>query len=1013
MPSPLVQEITANTNGFQAGMKQAEQSLEGFVNSTKKTGRQANELRKALKQSTTEAMNLQKQLSQMSDIELNSDYGRQMQAQFQQAMQAAAEYKDQFQDIQQEINNLASDTKYWDAAKEGIGLVSNGLQGLASVYGLMGGEEKKFQQALVAVNAIESTANTIIGIGNTLQKQSALMVGLRAAKEKLFGVAKTASTAAEVAGTAAITAETTAVGAATTAQTAWNAALLANPIGIVIAAVAALAAAIYGIVKAIDSQTTAEKQQAEFLDEVNRRMEEQSQKAGDIISKYETLKAKYEECGGSVTKLTEFSKLYGKEIQKLGGDTSSLSKITAFFSTETSNAFIKASYNRANAIAMEQAYAVQLGKVYAKISEIQTRLAKGETIDIGDLENIGLNFKQLDPSKWRKESGFDDIIAGVFQPSAQDIKYIGDNLAADMSDLLVQGLEQTRKNLSPVLDKTKAYLNKQYEELLDGTGIDKGRHSALFDNNIKIDTPKVTKSSNKSTKSTHQETTAVQKLDNEIKKLNNDLSDLGPRTDKNAKAVDALITRINALKVKKLDIMPNNSLADVENYKKAMQDLISTLPQGSEELATWKEQLIKLEGTIADTKISLVDTNTMDGLKAAKSECERILALLPSGHPDIKKYAELWNGFNSALTETERKLNNIKNGIQEGSIAEIKQQIDQLKRRLENENLSISVKTEIELQIEDLEKEIKRRTTNIPTIEFRLPLDTTFDYKKTPIEIMKEQLEDIAKQRDAKIEAKVLLDGDELEKANEEIAKLETNYSKLQKQIKSTEIAEDIKEFKKELGNLKLDAFKGVTGVFKDIYSAFTDLPAALDECDNAFEGFFTILDSFTGLFENIMGVIDIFKQIQTAITTLSGASVAASKAMSAAKKDEAMASASAAAANTAEQNSKMGPWGWVIAIGAAVAIMAALMSLMKFAGGGIVGGNSFFGDHNLVRVNSGEMILNKRQQSHLFNMLDSGSFGGGGGGTATVKIKGEDLYIALKNVSKRKGLSGVNTGIK
>ena len=169
------------------------------MNSTKKTGRQANELRKALKESTTEAMNLQKQLSQMSDIELNSDYGRQMQAQFQQAMQAAAEYKDQFNDIQQEINNLASDTKYWDAAKEGIGLVSNGLQGLASVYGLMGGEEKKFQQALVAVNAIESTANTIIGIGNTLQKQSALMVGLRAAKEKLFGVAKTASTAAEVA----------------------------------------------------------------------------------------------------------------------------------------------------------------------------------------------------------------------------------------------------------------------------------------------------------------------------------------------------------------------------------------------------------------------------------------------------------------------------------------------------------------------------------------------------------------------------------------------------------------------------------------------------------------------------------------------------------------------------------------------------------------------------------------------------------------------------------------------
>lgn len=1019
MPSPLVQEITANTNGFQAGMKQAEQSLEGFVNSTKKTGRQANELRKALKESTTEAMNLQKQLSQMSDIELNSDYGRQMQAQFQQAMQAAAEYKDQFQDIQQEINNLASDTKYWDAAKEGIGLVSNGLQGLASVYGLMGGEEKKFQQALVAVNAIESTANTIIGIGNTLQKQSALMVGLRAAKEKLFGVAKTASTAAEVAGTAAITAETTAVGAATTAQTAWNAAMLANPIGVVIAAVAGLAAAIYGIVQAFDSQTDAEKRQEEALDAINSAFEEQAKKAGELVAEYMELKAKYEECGGSITKLTEFSKQYGKEIQKLGGDTSSLAKITTFFSTDVSKLFVRGAYNRAMALAAELATIDQMKEAYLQIGEIQKKLAEGKPIDRRDFDKIG------DPDKfvkqygkdWRKKNNVSNFFSSTLglQPSATDYEFLGKDVAQAAEELNAFLADEFYENFKRNSDALRKQLDKGWDEMVAEAGddIDLNKAFAKFDSRMNFNSTKSTKSSNKSTKSTQQETTAVQKLDNEIKKLNDDLSNLGQRSDKNGKMIDALVNRINTLKVKKLDIMPKNSLADVENFKKAMQDLISTLPKGSEELDTWKEQLLLLETTIADTKISLVDTDTMDGLKAAKSECERILALLPSGHPDIKKYAELWNGFNSALTETERKLNNIKNGIQEGSIAEIKQQIDQLKRRLENENLSISVKTEIELQIEDLEKEIKRRTTNIPTIEFRLPLDTTFDYKKTPIEIMKEQLEDIAKQRDAKIEAKVLLDGDELEKANEEIAKLETNYSNLQKQIKSTEIADDIKDFKKELGDLKLDAFKGVTGVFKDIYGAITDLPEALDECDNAFEGFFTILDSFTGLFENIMGVIDIFKQMQTAITSLSAASVAASQASAAAKKDEAMANASAAAANTAEQNSKMGPYGWIVGIAAAIAIMATLLSLMKFAGGGIVGGNKYFGDQNLVRVNSGEMILNKRQQAHLFNMIDSGSFGGGGGGTATIKVKGEDLYIALKNHSRRKALSGKSTGIK
>ena len=1009
MPSPLVQEITANTNGFQAGMKQAEQSLEGFVNSTKKTGRQANELRKALKQSTTEAMNLQKQLSQMSDIELNSDYGRQMQAQFQQAMQAAAEYKDQFEDIQQEINNLASDTKYWDAAKEGIGLVSSGLQGLASVYGLMGGEEKKFQQALVAVNAIESTANTIISIGNTLQKQSALMVGLRAAKEKLFGAAKTASTAAEVAGTAAITAETTAVGAATTAQTAWNAALLANPIGLVIGGVAALGAAIYGIVKAFDSQTAAEKQQAEFLDEVNRRMEEQSQKAGDIISKYETLKTKYEECGGSVTKLTEFSKLYGKEIRALGGDTSSLSKITAFFSDDVSKAFVRAAQNRAQALAMEQAMAAHLGKLYAKISEIQKRLAEGKTIDAGDFEALNLDPKDY-VKDFKQEWGFDDILAKAFQPSAVDYKYIGKDLNETMERIAVGMVDAWEKNTKPMINAINKSLDKSFAQIkVDaGDAINWDKFNAQFDSQINIDPNKT-----KSTKSTQQQTTAIQKLDNEIKKLNDDLSDLGQRNEQNGKTIDALINRINALKVKKLNIMPRNSIADIENYKKAMQDLLSTLPKGSEEYNKWKEILLSLETTIADTKISLVDTDTMDGLKVVKSECERILALLPSGHPDIKKYGDLLKDVNTKLSETEQKINNIKNGVEEGSITWYKQRIAKIDMDLNDKNLSDSERAEKELEKERLQKLMNSITADKYVIRPDIEVDSTFFYKKTPLEQLQEQLSAAELNVKQQIEINATLDDDALKEGVEKLHEFEKEATAIRNKIKLTEITVDIKDLKKELGNLKLDAFKGVTGVFKDIYSAFTDLPAALDECDNAFEGFFTILDSFTGLFENIMGVIDIFKQIQTAITTLSGASVAASKATAAAKKDEAMASASAAAANTAEQNSKMGPWGWVIAIGAAVAIMAALMSLMKFAGGGIVGGNSFFGDHNLVRVNSGEMILNKRQQSHLFNMLDSGSFGGGGGGTATIKVKGEDLYIALKNHSRRKALSGKSTGIK
>lgn len=44
-----------------------------------------------------------------------------------------------------------------------------------------------------------------------------------------------------------------------------------------------------------------------------------------------------------------------------------------------------------------------------------------------------------------------------------------------------------------------------------------------------------------------------------------------------------------------------------------------------------------------------------------------------------------------------------------------------------------------------------------------------------------------------------------------------------------------------------------------------------------------------------------------------------------------------------------------------------------KFASGGIVDGNSYTGDRLLTRVNSGEMILNKEQQSKLFRLINNG----------------------------------------
>jgi uncharacterized protein YukE len=94
------------------------------------------------------------------------------------------------------------------------------------------------------------------------------------------------------------------------------------------------------------------------------------------------------------------------------------------------------------------------------------------------------------------------------------------------------------------------------------------------------------------------------------------------------------------------------------------------------------------------------------------------------------------------------------------------------------------------------------------------------------------------------------------------------------------------------------------------------------------------------------------------------------------------------------------------------VSTFASIMSAMgAFANGGIVGGNSYNGDKLFARVNSGEMILNRKQQKNLNNMLDESTMPQSGGTNVTVTgvVRGTDLMLVQKNtanVMKRAGNS-------
>ena len=108
--------------------------------------------------------------------------------------------------------------------------------------------------------------------------------------------------------------------------------------------------------------------------------------------------------------------------------------------------------------------------------------------------------------------------------------------------------------------------------------------------------------------------------------------------------------------------------------------------------------------------------------------------------------------------------------------------------------------------------------------------------------------------------------------------------------------------------------------------------------------------------------------------------------------------------ATATAQAASLGPWAWaafgLTGLGQLMAMIAAVKSAAGFATGGIVGGTSYTGDRQLIRVNSGEMILNGQQQARLFSMINSG----GGGGEVTFHIAGQQLVGVLNNYNNKMG---------
>ena len=127
----------------------------------------------------------------------------------------------------------------------------------------------------------------------------------------------------------------------------------------------------------------------------------------------------------------------------------------------------------------------------------------------------------------------------------------------------------------------------------------------------------------------------------------------------------------------------------------------------------------------------------------------------------------------------------------------------------------------------------------------------------------------------------------------------------------------------------------------------------------------------------------------------------------------QAVANMFAGYAEASKNAGKMGPWAWVAFAAAGMAqtlaLVAQIKNATKFATGGIVGGSSYSGDNVYARLNSGEMVLNTRQQRNLFNLLDTGLMPQKGVTNIQVTgvVRGTDLLLVQKNTNKVRAKAG------
>ena len=353
-------DVKKEVKGIENAGEDAKKSLDQMLQQKNSTSNYRRQLMQLTKQLTDLTVNYRS----LSDEEKQSEFGVALAKRIDELTTKASMFKDAMLDVQQSISESASDTANWDAFQQLVDVSTSALQSFAGITGLSEESVEGLTRTIAAMQTIGAASNTVINIGNALQKQSALMLGVRRTQELAAAAAIKLKTAAEVKGKAATV-------AATAAQKALNTVAKANPYVLLASAVIALGTALVAFAKKSSEAKEAELKYKESLEKTAEAAQNWRDKVSKAIegplSKYKLLAAEYKALKNTHEK-TKWINDNKDAFEELGLSIDSLKSAEDALVTTTGNV-VQALIKRATAAAKQQ----QLTELATKYMDAKLR----------------------------------------------------------------------------------------------------------------------------------------------------------------------------------------------------------------------------------------------------------------------------------------------------------------------------------------------------------------------------------------------------------------------------------------------------------------------------------------------------------------------------------------------------------------------------------------------------------------------------------------------------------------